>query len=485
MYHPAKRLVLPLQIAGLILLFLYYGLLLTDLHLNLLHPATFGLTFNSMLDHLLRGEFNVDPDAVRVEGFLRDGRVFAYWGIFCALLRLPLLAFPDWRTIDVTTLSCLVAVCLNASVKLATAVLIYRRSPPSLSRDVFFALLVLHLLLASAQIGFLRASIYQEVVSWSALFSSIFIYGAIRGLILERFTPRLLAAMAVAAGLALLTRVSTGIGLYAALGFLAVTLVVSDLTATGRRESARDLLALTLRVRIILPLAILLGFAIIAGVVNYFRWGNAATFADFRFYILNQLNPARMDPVRSYGLFNIARIPIALSYYFFPVWALRGADGGPIFAAPQARLFDVIELPPGSFLLSDLLPILFLLVLCGRGRWRMTGVSRTLAIAAGVSIPGFLMLTAVALTYRYRMEFYPALDLAGFLGLYALSGGAVAPATLRRLRPWAIGAAILDIAVAHGMLVLYKLAQFGPSAEVIRSGLVRFYADALARKFGY
>ena len=52
------------------------------------------LTFNSMLEHLLRGQYDVDPNIVGTEGYLRDGRVYAYWGVFCALLRLPLTLVP-------------------------------------------------------------------------------------------------------------------------------------------------------------------------------------------------------------------------------------------------------------------------------------------------------------------------------------------------------------------------------------------------------
>ncbi len=38
-------------------------------------------TFNSMLDHLAHGRFDVDPNIVNDEGYLRnDGRVYAYCG---------------------------------------------------------------------------------------------------------------------------------------------------------------------------------------------------------------------------------------------------------------------------------------------------------------------------------------------------------------------------------------------------------------------
>ena len=75
---------------------------------NFLAPVPFGLTFNSMAAHLLAGRFDVDPAAVGAEGFARDGRIYAYFGIFCALLRLPWLAAGgagvDARGVGVATL---------------------------------------------------------------------------------------------------------------------------------------------------------------------------------------------------------------------------------------------------------------------------------------------------------------------------------------------------------------------------------------------
>src|SRR5207245_2360051 len=61
---------------------LYYGALVTNGNFNFLQREVGGLPFNSMLEHLLHGQFDVDPEAVGSEGFLRDGRVYAYWGIF-------------------------------------------------------------------------------------------------------------------------------------------------------------------------------------------------------------------------------------------------------------------------------------------------------------------------------------------------------------------------------------------------------------------
>src|ERR1700733_15194785 len=81
-----------LQLVMLCLMLLLYGPLLW--FSGKLTPVdSLDFTFNSMLHHLLHGQFYVDPEIVRNEGFLRNGHVYVYWGIWCALVRLPLRAF--------------------------------------------------------------------------------------------------------------------------------------------------------------------------------------------------------------------------------------------------------------------------------------------------------------------------------------------------------------------------------------------------------
>ena len=182
---------------------------------ELLLPAIRGFTFNSMLDHLLHGRFDVDPAVIGDEGFLRDGRTYTYFGIFPALLRLPLLwsgrlgsvghhLVLDARRGGVRRL-------LQAARRRGGASASCRR-PAGPPRS--FLALVVSIALGGAQIQFLRPSIYQEVVSWAAALAAAFVYYAVRGLLVEReFGARLLTAMAVLAGLALLTRVTFGVGL--------------------------------------------------------------------------------------------------------------------------------------------------------------------------------------------------------------------------------------------------------------------------------
>jgi hypothetical protein len=158
---------------------------------------------------------------------------------------------------------------------------------------------------------------------------------------LVRFTPSLLAGMALVAGLALLTRVSTGMGLYAATGLLLAALVIID--AVIRNESAS-------------------------------RRGADRLLAA--------------------------------------VLSFQGTDGKLLFEPEQTRLLDSVELPHSSFFLTDLLPIVFIVFLAASilhaQSLRPISLWRLLALAAGLALPCVLMLTAISMHYRYRMEWRPA-----------------------------------------------------------------------------
>ncbi len=442
---------------------LYYGCILSDIGLG--PPAIpLNLTFNSMLAHLLHGEFFVDPATVGDEGFLRNGHVYAYWGIWCALLRLPL-----WLThrlgVDITTWSCLAAVCLAGTAKIRTLLFLRSQTPNSPSADKLYKLMLLYILFGGSEIAFLKASIFQEIVFWAAAFGAVFVYFAIIGLVLQNFSRRTLSGMAVSAGLALLTRVSTGIGLCVA--YLLLLLVLAFTRPASNRT------------RFLLPLALFAALIACAGIVNYFRWGNPATFADHTLYLMNRHFPDRMPRTHQYGYFNLARIPFGLLYYFLPLWVFPAGGGSLLFEATQTRLMDAVELPPSSFFLTDLLPILFLavlfLALLRKHAQQLLAPLQCLALASGLVIPCLLMLTAISMNYRYRMEFYPLIDLLAFLGLYlSVINPTYALRAQRHLR-WFQLATAISILAAFVEMVLYKLSVFGPAQQLLRQGLVHYY----------
>ena len=172
------------------------------------------LTFNSMLIHLLQGKLDVDPNTIGNEGFRFGEKVYTYFGIFPALLRMPLLFAGDFARTDITLLSCFVANCLMAAAKATGAAIIWRRFGNDESAGLLPPFRVVSFL-SGAQILFLQPSIYVEVCLWANVFASSFVLLVLYAWLNDRgFTTRILNGLAALAGLCLLTRVSTAIGLW-------------------------------------------------------------------------------------------------------------------------------------------------------------------------------------------------------------------------------------------------------------------------------
>lgn len=203
------------------------------------------------------------------------------------------------------------------------------------------------------------------------------------------------------------------------------------------------------------------------------RWGNPLVFVDFSRALINDQYPDRLARLQHYGAFNLQRIGYGLSYYFAPFWVLRDAAGNFLWSGFENGYSACCsELPPSSFLVSDPL----LIALCGVGlvqAFRQSIERRWLIAAAGAGlfVSILLILTVFGTSYRYRMEFYPFFELFAFLGFARLA--AIPAGRAPRL----VGAgAVLSIATAHVMWVLYMLSPFGPAGKVMGSlGIVDFY----------
>ncbi len=437
-------------IASLAVMIVWYPLLTCLLGFPPSEKLPFGLAFNSMAEHLLAGRFDVDPGAIGAEGFDMGNRTVSYFGIFCALLRVPLVLLPGLAATDVTWWSCLVAAWLSTWFQLRAIALVWEATAPP--RQTWLAAgLLISVVLSGQHIQFLRPSIYQEVINWAFLQAMAFIWLAMRGLTSPRsFDQRTLSLMAICSGLALLTRVSFGIGLYAALGLLFVGRLRSR-AWTG-------------------PVCILVAFAVLTGIVNQGRWGNPFMFADFsRFNLSLDANPERLGHLAAYGTFNSARVWLGLSYYFAPVWIWLRADGHVLFAEAQSAMMDAMELPPGSFLLTD--PLLLGLAVAGAVAVRDRDRA---ALLIGLCVPPVLMLCAISMAHRYRMEFYPLLFLAALFGAGAASRRT---GTTRWFRVTIVASVVIGVLASHGMAVLYARSPWGPGEFYMeRYGLVGTYA---------
>jgi hypothetical protein len=437
-----------LWIGCLAITVLWYPALLWLLGFSPNEKVEFGLAFNSMAEHLLAGRFDVDPLAIGAEGFDIGNRTVAYFGIFCAVLRIPLVLSPGLARVDVTWWSCLLSLWIAVWLQMGTIALVWTADSPR--RNWLATGLLISVVLGGQHIQFLRPSIYQETINWASAQSMAFIFLFTRGLVTPRgFDRSTLCLMALCAGLAVLTRVSFGIGLYAAFGLFL-------LSRARPREWP-------------MPACILLAAIAITGIVNMGRWGSPFTFADYSYFDLSQdANPERLGHLAAYGTFNLARIWLGLDYYFVPIWIWLRSDGHVLFAETQAAMMDAMELPPGSFFVTD--PLLLFLAVAGiaavRDRVRA-------APLIGLSAQPLLMLSAISMAHRYRMEFYPLLFLAA---LYAIAAASTPAATTRRTRGWIIGSVIVGIVASHVMAVVEARSPWGPGEFYLeRYGLIGTY----------
>lgn len=443
--------------------------LLTQGSFNLFRPSPpFGLVFNSMLSHLLVGRFDVDAEAIGAESFVHDGQFITYFGIFGALLRLPLLLTGNLGQKDVTTLSMSIAVSLNWLFRLATLLTAVRSVPPQFRSISLIVPVIGGMAFDGESIQFLRESIYQEVIVWATTLSSGFVFFLIRVLLKEHHSQEWnLYGMAVFAGLTLICRPSTAIGLYAALGL--VLLVKFARAFNGWRPLVRSAISSA----IARAVAILAVFALVAGIVNMGRWGNPFVFVDMRLYAASHtVYFDRILRLQRDGMFNPHRMWFGLQYYLAPFWYLRLGDGQFVWQRQMLRLADGVELPPGSLLLSDpmscVLTGFFLVRVANRAI--EVQVDRALASLSllGLAVPIWLILTFIYFAHRYRMEFYPFLNAASILGFVVLLREQ--EKNQGRWLKIITGAFLLGAVIAHAELLLYRVVPLGPVTDFKMNG---------------
>jgi hypothetical protein len=466
-----------LQFVLLALMLLVYGVLLA-ISFNWRNPLD--LTFNSMLDHLLRGRFDVDPQIVGYEGYHRDGHVYAYWGIFPALLRLPLWIVGR-MDIDWSLCSCLAAVCIAAMAKVRAVLLLRRHALQNSMTNLAISLMLAYILFGGAEIAYLRVNIYQEALFWGLAFASVFVYLAVKGLVTRSFGMATLCGMALCAGLAVMTRISTGIGLTIALAFLLLALALEPGVpeAADRRPFIRRILGALKSRRLLTPIALLAVLIALTGTVNYFRWGNPATFV-YPYRDSPDVSP--MNYAESLGLFSVRRIPFGFIYYLFPVWVLRVGSGQILADKMTGDFFDAIELPPSSFLLTDLLPFCFIVLLAialfRRRAGNLAPIGKWVAaIAVGLAVPCALMLTFIWMVYRYRMEFYPLIDFLALMALYLVVTDSAMLEIFARWRRWIAVALAVSILSSFTALFLYIVGEHAVTDAFLRQGIVGYYCQ--------
>lgn len=427
-----------------------------------------------MLLHLLDGRFDVDPATIDLEGFARDGRVYAYFGIFPALLRLPMMVFADLRTAHLERISCWLAMLIGGAAQ-AWAVFTVLRGTGRGGRLLLPPLLLIAVLSGPGVMLGTSQQIYNEAMLWAWALASVFVAVALRGLFAWRLFPGAdLCAMAAAAGATLLARPTTGIGLYAALAAIGVCLLCRE----GWRAAFTP--------RLLAPFVLAGALAAAAGLVNHGRWGNPLTVADPRLQLMNAVFPDRLARLDKYGLFHIDRAPLLLMYYLLPLWTVNW-HGSYLWQDRINELYDGLELPPSTPFLTD--PLTIALAVAGLWIWRFRPPgprgAAALCLLAGLAVPPALMLTAWYGAFRYRAEYAPLLFAAGCLGarLCARPLTDAADSTRRHARRWIWTACGVQLAAAFLFGILQSWSPLGPFYDVLAkqnaSGLGALYLQIL------
>jgi len=256
-----------------------------------------GGAYDSQAEHFLRGDVDVDVDAIRHEATIVNDHVRMYFGPFPALLRIPLnFVYPaghgKWSRISGFCAGAISLFAFAGLVRMALA-----SSPlSSRARNWLGNACVIGFAFGSPLLLLLgNLSIYDEAIIWGLALSLGAIFFAFRSRQTQAsaLTHALLGFSLCAAG-ALLSRVTFGVPLILIAPFLALTLPL------GNRII--NLAAL------VLPLAAALIFYIW---LSYARFGNI-TGVHFDYYI----DPVHSEFVHKFGVFSPRRLPYSFADYF-------------------------------------------------------------------------------------------------------------------------------------------------------------------------
>ncbi len=418
--------------------------LLTHGDMRLIAPERLDGAFDSMLQHLLRGDVTVDPDAIGYESFTREGRTYSYFGILPALLRLPalLLGPADPNRMHLARVSCLVASVAYVAILLRTLLLAHRSLPAERRSTWLFVLVAVGLMFGGTQTILLSSAyLYSEPVMWGAVlaagFNLVVVRAALRGSTLSAGD---LVVLALLAGVALNTRASIGFDLTVGAGLILGWCLLCGLL---RRPAAPEWGS-------ILPACAALAVGLgVAALINWARWGNPLTFADMPLQDIIRRHPERWAELQANGIFNLRRMPTSATYYLTGLtYALKNFGQIGEFIT---KLYEPIEGPPSSPLLTG--PVWTILALLGirstlRQRWFIP------ATLAGHIASALLLLCAMSLTLRYRQDFAPLLALPAFFGFVVLSGILSSSEHRRRLLLGLTGLGALGIASSLYVLLM-------------------------------
>ena len=256
-----------------------------------------GGAYDSQAEHFLRGDVDVDVDAIRHEAMIVDGNVRMYFGPFPAFLRVPLnFLYPaghgKWSRISGFCAGIIALFAFAGLVRMA----LRSSSLSARARNWLGNACVISFGLGSPLLLLLgNLSIYNEAVIWGLALSLGALFFVLRSQHTEGSAQtRMLLGFSLCAGGAFLSRVTFG----------APFLLIAPLLALRIRPENRTINFAAL----VLPVAAALVFYVW---LSYARFGNL-TGVNFDYYI----NPTHSEFAHKFGIFSPRRIPYSFADYF-------------------------------------------------------------------------------------------------------------------------------------------------------------------------
>lgn len=400
---------------------------------NFFAKQTLGDVQDAQARSLFHGRWNVPFDAVGFEGFKIHGHYYTYFGLFPAVLRMPVLLVTNRLDGKLTILSMLLGLVLL----LAGASHLHWRLRGALRGDRALTWIeaaaagtITFLVGAGSIVTFLGSQglIYHEVELWGVTWAVL----AADALVVFAVTPSRRAALfaVVAMTCALMTRVSVGLGAVAAVAIVAGAQLLRKFgprwtRALGRLGPGPDASGRSYTVTLIVGIVVALA---LYAAVNDARFGTLFRLPLDK-QVFTQLDAQRRAALAHNGgsLFGARFVPTNLLQYVRPD-AVRPASHFPWVNFPKHRakvignvVFDTIDrsssLPasmPGFVVLG-----IVGLVALARPRRFPTGfdAARLWAPIVGGALGTVFVLTIAFVAHRYLADFFPALLFAALIGV--------------------------------------------------------------------
>lgn len=398
---------------------LFYAWFITNGTFDFFGRERHGLAYGSLLMHMLHGSLEVDRHAVGLEGFFVGDKVYMYYGILPALLRLPFVPFVDLNTV---TVSRVIVLCLAIAQAAVWHYLLLGMSKPSrltvgkpLNAFYLLVLGAIAWLLSPSLALTANSSIFHEPIAAAVLIAALYILVVWQGLqSSDRIDATRLLVLAVLAGLSVHTRPPLALGLYGTtLVLLALNIAMGRRPQAAMRSGTRELLPF------LVPVGVLVGFGLSYLGMNWIRWGNPLQSWPLEYYGYYRYVPGwKEDPALGLagGTFNARRIMPNLVAYLTanPDWTWAARDlarsGGGRIGSPLVALAGAWPLP-----LAIGIAGMATLWRCRLGHRQIT--MNYLAVFVGLCFPALLLLAYPTITYRYQFMLWPPIALALMLGV--------------------------------------------------------------------